>query len=436
MNYFSPAYVFFVAFALLFYYFLPAKWQRSFLILISFIWCLSWKTEWAILFLGVLVMNFFALRLVKTSSHYWGLVGVNIVAFILLRTDFIPEQWTNPFGLSFFFFMVFGLIIDQWRNDKRENYDWQDFLLMPMFFPLLMSGPLERGKHFFESLKNRNSNVMDNLTNGIILFCYGFNKRFLLMPVMIQMRDYFLFLPGSIPVYIGTGLLETLTVYVELSSYAQMGRGVARMFGIDVFVNFRPIYYAKNPNDFWSRWNVTLGTWIRDYVSFPLMLKFGRALHQNVMLILTFFLVGIWHGFDVIWVIFGFFNGLMVVLWNTLTRKFKLNKSGRVFAILLMIGNGIILKAEELNPLTDILPDLTYFNDFSLAPASICLLIFILFLEFVEEKKQDTDWFMRFHRLTRLGTSIVLVLLLLFALDFELIPYLEKEIHLPVYFKI
>lgn len=436
MNYFSPAYIFFMAFALLGWYFLPQKWRPAFLLVLSYAWCVSWKTEWAILFFLILNFNYFALRFLKSDKEYWFLIFINAVLFVALRTEIVPESYMNPFGQSFFFFMMFGLIVDQWRQTQKEKYQWQEFMLMPVFFPLLMSGPLERGKHFFQSLKKPDENVWENLNNGSLLFFYGFGKRFLLLPVMITLRDFFLRLPGSIPMYIVTGLLETLTVYVELSSYAQMGRGSARMFGIDVWVNFRPIYYSKNPNDFWARWNITLGTWIRDYISFPMMLKFGRKLHQNTLLMITFFLVGIWHGFDIDWVAFGIFNGLMVVLYNSANRKWRIPSLGKVFAILLMMGNGLILKSGELQEFTQLYPKYSYFYYMPFEWIFLIYIGIVILLEYIEERKQDPDWFMKCSKWTKLGTNIVLILILLFALDFELVPFLEKEMYLPIYFKI
>jgi D-alanyl-lipoteichoic acid acyltransferase DltB (MBOAT superfamily) len=436
MNYFSPAYIFFLAFGLLVFHFLPGKWKPWFLIGLSAAWCVSWNTEWAILYFAVLNFNYLVLRFIRKDSQYWCLILLDVLLFVLLRTNLVPQNFMNPFGQSFFFFMLFGLIIDQWRMTQVENYRYEEFILMPVFFPLLMSGPLERGKHFFSSLRNPNESVWQSLNNGLLLFMYGFGKRFLLLPVMVGVRDFFLTLPGSIPVYIMIGLVETLTVYVELSCYAQMGRGAARMFGIDVFVNFKPIYYSKNPNDFWARWNITLGTWIRDYVSFPLMLKFGRKLHQNALLMFTFFLVGIWHGFDLDWVIFGIFNGLMVVLFNTFNKKFRLASVGRIFSFLLIMGNGLILNIGNLKDFKEALPDLSYLNYMPFTYSAFFILFLVTVLEFIEEKKQDPDWYMKLSNGIKLGTNIVLILLLLFALDFELIPYLDREIHLPVYFKI
>lgn len=244
MNYVTPAFVFFSAFGALIYHFLPEKLRQSFLLLLSFIWCLSWKIEWAILYLVLLNLNFFAMKILK--GNFGILVFLNIAVFILLRTELLlPPDLINPFGLSFFFSMMLGLMIDQWR--QQNTYSWQEFNLMPMFFPLLMSGPLERGKHFFEKQKFDKVKILSNINDGIYLIALGFLKNMFLLPRLTHMANHFVHLPMTIGSLLIAGFTETFKVYIELSSYADVGRGVAKLFGIDVFVNWRPFYWAKKP---------------------------------------------------------------------------------------------------------------------------------------------------------------------------------------------
>lgn len=436
MNYATPAFVFFAAFGALFYHFLPEKLRQGYLIVLSVIWGMTWKVEWTILYLLLLNFNFFAMKILREKFGF--LVAFNVVIFVLLKTDLVlPHDLLHPFGLSFFFFMMLGLMIDHWR--KQNTYSWQQFMLLPIFFPLLMSGPLERGKHFFESLKKDNSKIFSNINDGITLIVLGFLKNIFLFPRLTDMANHFVHLPMTIGSLVIAGFLETFKVYIELSSYADIGRGVAKLFGIDLFVNWRPFYMAKNPNDFWARWNITLGTWIRDYFSFPMMLRFGRKVNQHLLLFFSFVLVGLWHSIDLVWLKFGVFNGIVLVIYNVLNRWIKIGLFGRMFAFIIIIGNGLVLRSAELPPklfeyfTTQFAFYPEMISDFYYFIAAIGLVVFI---ELVEEFRGDHDWFFKTPLWLRTLVSCVLIAVFIWVLDMELFDRVEKMGQLPIYFKI
>lgn len=444
MNYTSPAFLFYAAFGALIYHFLSEKLRHLFLILLSFIWFLTWKIEWAAIYFVLLNLNFFAVKILnkhRDSQFGFGcLVSLNILVFVLLRTDLVlPKDFIHPFGLSFFFFMMLGLIIDDWRKQNAESYKWKEFLLMPVFFPLLMSGPMERGKHFFDAMKADRTKLLDNLNDGITLIAFGMLKNLFLLPKLSDVTRHFVYIPQTLTSMTILGFLETFTVYIELSSFADIGRGVAKLFGIDVFVNWRPFYFAKNPNDFWARWNLSLGIWIRDYVSFPVMLKFGRRVHQNVLLFFSFVLVGLWHAIDMVWLKFGIFNGVVVVLYNVINKKIRLNHLGRVFALLIIVGNGLILRSGEMPfGLIEF-----FVLDFGLPPDLIkdapwfaAVLGLILVIETIEEIKNDHDWYLKAPLWIKCIFSTILILVFLWMLDLEIFEKIEKMNQLPIYFKI
>jgi D-alanyl-lipoteichoic acid acyltransferase DltB (MBOAT superfamily) len=393
--------------------------------------------EWALIYFTLLNVNYFLIRFLRSNGRslagFAALLSLDIVFFVFLRTDM------NPFGLSFVFFMMLGLMVDEWRKQSVEPYKWQEFILMPIFFPLLMSGPLERGRHFFSSLKPDRSRIFSQVNDGITLIALGLLKNMFLLPRLAEMTNHFVHLPMTVGSMVITGVLETFKVYIELSSYADIGRGIAKFFGIDVFVNWRPFYMAKNPNDFWARWNVTLGTWIRDYFSFPVMLKFGRKLNQNVLLFISFILVGLWHSIDLIWLKFGIFNGVVVVLYNILSRWIRFGFFGRIFAFIIIVGNGVILRSADLPPkffelfTTNFNYHTGMIDQF---PFFIAALGLIFFLEIVEEIKGDHDWYFKAPLWSRTVFNIILVCIFLWMLDMEIFDRAEKMNQLPIYFKI
>jgi hypothetical protein len=251
------------------------------------------------------------------------------------------------------------------------------------------------------------------------------------MPALKSLFDNFMFESGSLYCLIMIGFLGTFNIYMELSGYATMGRGVARAFGLDVPLSFRPIYYSKTPADFWSRWNITLGTWIRDYFTFPMMLKFGRKIHPNLLVIFAFIIVGIWHSVELKWILFGLFNGLMIVGFNLVPRL------GRVLALIIILGNGLILAEPNLTGFEFLKVERLegFFLNSTFGIVSVLFLIATFLIELVEEKKKDQDWFLRFPLKGKLVVSVLLLILFFWSLEADVLTQ-QTGIQLPVYFKL
>lgn len=429
MDYSSPGFIFFALFGLILFYAIRSSARFWLLLVMSILWVYSWKPEWAILYFGILNLNYLILRsLRRIRKGFLTLAIFNLILYAVLKSPFAPSFLGHPYGLSFFMFMVIGLILDEWRNEKTAVTGWRDFLLMPLFFPFLMAGPIERGRHFLSELNKENHFRVD-LPDAVLLFSFGFLKRVILVPPLKVLLENILSQPLTPVNLIYIGFLGTLNIYVELSSYATMGRGIAKAFGIDVPLSFRPIYYSKNPADFWARWNITLGTWIRDYFTFPMMLKFGRKVHPQLLIIFAFLIVGIWHAVEWKWILFGLFNGLMIVLYNLTAR-------GRLLALIILLGNGLIL-AGPLNPEWRIhyYGGLSEIFEGTFSWVSGVFLITTFLIELVEEKKNDQDWFLKFSLKGKMLAASFLLLMFFWALEADVLTQ-QTGIELPVYFKL
>ncbi|MBY0415020.1 MAG: hypothetical protein K2Q18_12695, partial [Bdellovibrionales bacterium] len=132
------------------------------------------------------------------------------------------------------------------------------------------------------------------------------------------------------------GFLGTIRAYLDFSSLADMGRGIAQCFGIKLLTNFRPILLIKSPAEFWKRWNVGLSEWIRDNIVFNLSLSWGKVISPILIVFVTFFLMGIWHGTSWNWILFGFVNGIIIALTLYLNSKMPKNL-GYFLKIILII---------------------------------------------------------------------------------------------------
>ena len=438
MTYSSSVFIFYVAFALFFFSLLPRAWKIYGLYTISMLWYSSWGWPAVLTLIAISAFNFFLLRIVKNKNtfFYSCLVVFNMIVFILFKS-FQPI-----YGLSFFYLTLLGLIIDLWRNKTQEFHKGLvEFALFPSFFATLMAGPILRQDQFFPQLRQWFKVLWTDVVDGTLIFSYGFVKKNTVGHFLSQFEDNLLKTQGmGIGNFILFGLVATFRAYIDFSSYCDMGRGIAYCFGIKLVPNFTPFYYSRNPSEFWQRWNITLGTWIRDYVSFPLMLRWGRHLSQPLILMLSFILVGLWHGISWNWFLFGVFNGLLIVSFASLQRLFSrrsyiLAMSGMFFVLLLYIGNGVLQNSQSLELFKRISLAEAWF-DFSVFNTTLglfyCLPI-LLIIEFFQEKKKNLDFYLaasiRWKQIA-FAVTIGLFLLLLhqnFLLEEPLLP--------PLYFR-
>lgn len=449
----SVEFIFFVAFVLLAFGFVPQKFKFWILFGSSLLWYSTWSTFWLGIFLIILFGNYavlfggYKLHCYKNRFFFPLLVILNIAAFVSLKTHpFWTTDKTFPYGTSFFMLMMIGLIIDHWRQTEKFERPGGELLLMPIFFPLLVGGPIERGKNLVPQLYHLRFDWLQ-VYEGTMIFSYGYAKKVLLgnpfnnfmKPLILHATQYASLDSKSVLIL---ALLSTFQAYIDFSSYCDMGRGAARCFGIRIQINFRPFYYANSPNDFWQRWNISIGTWMRDYVSFPLMLRFGRTISPLVLIFLSFILIGLWHGLSLNWLIFGLFNGFMVALYALVQRPLKRSKLlmttvGFLMAWCIFIGNGLLqhesvfklFKALYQNRGLEIYNHPVWSSGYALLPWIVVFGV----VEFFQEKFKDLDFFVRIPIFAKFISFILLISFFLFSLHQGFIS--DYKFELPLYFR-
>ncbi|MBY0554666.1 hypothetical protein K2P97_09060 [bacterium] len=379
--------------------------------------------------------------LIKWTKRYTALIFFNIVLFVFLKSinRFFPNV-ASPNGISFYFFSILGLLIDQKRS-RTDNFNirFDYFMLFPGYFVTLLAGPIMRAKVFFEQLQFTQKASFNNIVDGAIVFFVGFFKLQVLIAPLVQITtqlfasyraDHFYFWLAC--------FLSTFRAYIEFSSYCDMGRGVSRCFGINLNINFKAFYYAKSPIDFWNRWNITIGEWLRDYLSFPLMLKFGKQINQSVLIILSFVILGLWHGISLNWALFGLFNGILVSCFYFLSRSLAqkpkmLGLFGYILAWVIFLGNGLFSKTNFIQLLSlkrSLEPGLM--AQYSLLPWVICFFILLIF-EFFQEKMKNVDFYLTWPNALKSFVAIVLLSLFLYQMTMQISD--APNILPPLYFR-
>jgi len=243
-------------------------------------------------------------------------------------------SWTRvilPIGISFYTFQTLTYSIDIYRGTNQPLKSLSNYLLYILSFPQLIAGPIVRFGLVAEQLVNRPDTVDDKLY-GFYRFCIGLGKKVLIANVLGRQADFLLDLPMSelTTGYAWLGMLcFTFQIYFDFSGYSDMAIGLGRMMGFTFPENFDNPYNSRSISEFWQRWHITLGQWMRDYLYIPLGGNRVKNSRMYTNLLIVFVISGLWHGDSWNFVIWGLYHGLFLILDRLFLEKF-LHRIGRI----------------------------------------------------------------------------------------------------------
>ncbi|TKC17012.1 MBOAT family O-acyltransferase [Robertmurraya kyonggiensis] len=326
-------------------YFKKYKWSVYWLILGSLFFYGFFEPKYLILISISILTNFgigtFINRTVNQSTKK-SLLTLGLVFNISLLgyykyTDFFITNINNafgtqfdllylilPLGLSFITFQKIAYLVDVYKGEAKE-YSLSTFALFATFFPQLIAGPIVHHKEVipqFEDSKNKKINI-DNISKGIFIFLIGLTKKVAIADtVAIWANDGFAnyqnltFVESWV-----TSLSYTTQLYFDFSGYCDMAIGLALLFNVKLPVNFFSPYKARNIQEFWKRWHMTLNRFLTQYVYFPLGGSRNGPVRTYFNIFVVFFISGFWHGAGWTFIIWGILHGLASIcvrLWGKL----------------------------------------------------------------------------------------------------------------------
>lgn len=310
--------------------------------------------------------NFFADNLVGLFSIF----GLHLSPFTL--------HIILPAGMSFYTFQTMSYVIDVYRREQPATRNYFDFALFVSFFPQLIAGPIERARDLLSQLQRPRTITAQGIHDGLWLIVWGlFQKIFIADNLAPYVNWNFTLKNAHTAPEVYLGLITfTIMIYCDFSGYSDMARGMGKWFGVELSYNFRLPFLAKNPAELWNRWHITLSRWFRDYVYKPLRAK---GIGHATAVFVTMFLVGLWHGADWAYVIWGSLWGvaliaqrychpLMIRLFpkrNPAARRFS-DVFGVIFMIHLWLVIGMFFVAANLPKALYFLSIL--FSQFSIPP--------------------------------------------------------------------
>jgi D-alanyl-lipoteichoic acid acyltransferase DltB (MBOAT superfamily) len=220
-----------------------------------------------------------------------------------------------PVGISFYTFQSMSYVIDVYRREIKPTRDLIQFATFVSFFPHLVAGPIMRPMTLLPQVASRRSFNLDQFYGGAYLIFWGLLKKVVVADnLALIVKDLF---SRWATIDGGLALLAiyafAFQIYADFSGYTDIARGLAKSLGFELALNFNLPYFATSPKDFWCRWHISLSHWLRDYVYISLGGNRGSTLQTYRNLLLTMVLGGLWHGAAWTFVIWGLYQGLLLV---------------------------------------------------------------------------------------------------------------------------
>ena len=362
------------------YFLLPKKARNYWLLLVSLFFYTWGAPKFAVFLVGSIVFNYgmallidkipagrlrkalLAAAVLGNLSILFVFKYMNFVTSVLrgwfpVLAGIIPQtDFRLPIGISFFTFQALSYVVDVYRGTVAVQKNPAYVGLYISFFPQLIAGPIVRYTTIAEDIENRTI-TFDGFSRGVMRFLYGFNRKMLLANVLAKAADA-AFAASDLSVamaWLGS-ICYTLQIYFDFSGYSEMAIGMGRMFGFRFLENFNYPYISKTVTEFWRRWHISLGSWFRDYVYFPLggsrVKTKGRLVFNLAVVWLA---TGIWHGANWTFLLWGCLYGLIIIAEKLLNLPKRLPAhrvaaaAYQILTMLAVVVGWVLFRADNLS---------------------------------------------------------------------------------------
>jgi len=371
--------LFFLPFVVILYYLLPDRFKNAFLLFSSLAFYAWGGPKFILILVGSTLLDYYLVDALSKSIHENKrrlllvlslTITVGLLAYFKYANFFIDNinellkllgagsiPWVKvllPIGISFFSFQKLTYAVDVYRGVHEPFKKPQDYLLYIVMFPQLIAGPIIRFNEIVDQIESR-VHKTEEIFQGSVRFIIGLAKKVLIANALSGYADSIfngdLQQIDTIQAWLAI-LAYTFQIYFDFSGYSDMAIGLGRIFGMRFPENFNNPYISKNITEFWRRWHITLGRWMKDYLYIPLggnRVKSQNRLYFN--LIVVFFISGLWHGAAWNFIIWGLFHGVFLILDRLFLVKL-LNKLGKTFSIVftffITILGWVVFRIEDM----------------------------------------------------------------------------------------
>ena len=329
------------------YWLLPKKNKNIFLLISSYYFYMQWEWKYLILILISSSVDFYCAKKIYKGLNKKAYLLVSIIInlgilFVFKYYNFFIESFVSlfsisnnssivflnvvlPIGISFYTFQTLSYSIDVYYNRIKPEKNIINFFLYVSFFPQLVAGPIERAGYLIKQIKKDKVVDLKLFDIGVSLILVGLFKKIVIADNLAYYVDTIF---ANYDNYGGGVLLLGLIyfsfqIYCDFSGYSDIAIGTARLFGIELNLNFRFPYHAKNISEFWKRWHISLSSWFRDYVYIPLGGSRNSKISTYKNLFVVFTLSGLWHGANLTFIFWGLYHVALYYIWILLKSQFQ-----------------------------------------------------------------------------------------------------------------
>jgi len=454
----SIVFLFYFFPAFLITYYLVGKKYKNIVILLFSIFFYSWGApKFIFVILGTTFIDFHLVKwmsLTKSKRNRRLMLTLSVsinmgLLFYFKYSNFFIEnvngllsvfgtgniQWTKlllPIGISFYTFETITYVVDVYRKVHKPLTNFWDYQLYIILFPKLIAGPIIRYHDLADQITDRSQNdTIDNRLTGFYRFAIGLAKKVLIANHMGQQADAIFAMDyaglGTVTAWIGI-LAYTFQIYFDFSGYSDMAIGMAKMVGFKFPENFNNPYISQSITEFWRRWHMTLGSWMRNYLYIPLG---GNKVSKSRLyfnLWFVFLMSGLWHGASWNFVLWGAYHGLFLVLERGFLLKFysKIGKlPSTIITFIIVVIGWVFFRIESESDAWlylsrmfafDFVNSLTFDSEFN--TFFIIAVFFAFFTYFsVGQKIQDSIYFKDYSYKLHLMVTVVSIVLVLLSVS-------------------
>ena len=257
------------------------------------------------------------------------------LAHVAARIPRLPTEL--PVGISFYTFHTLAYTIDLYKRRIPRAKNLLHYSIYVLFFPQLVAGPIVRPHHLLPQLAERPRVDRKAIGEGVFLILAGLFKKMVIADTLATLV--------VIPYFDAPrnrSALESILalwsanfqVYCDFSGYSDVAMGAALLFGFSLPINFDRPFVSRSPMEHWRRWHISLSTWLRDYLYFPLGGSQKGPARTDLNLLITFLLGGLWHGAGWTFIVWGLYNGVLLALWRRFAPAPRTSRFGQALEIL------------------------------------------------------------------------------------------------------
>ncbi|MCG2704889.1 MAG: MBOAT family protein [Candidatus Omnitrophica bacterium] len=444
----------------------PHKWQNKLLLIAGYVFYSFWDWRFLSLILASTLFNYyFGLKIEEAGSQprkkaffilsmvfnigmlgffkYFNFFVDNLRVFLEFFGWYIDGVTLNiilPLGISFYTFQAMSYSIDIYGGVIKPTRNFLNFALFISFFPIIEAGPIERARNLIPQIENKRKITLDAFYQGSWLIFWGLYKKILIADNLAKISNAIFSKSAECP---GSLLLLAMyafafRVYADFSGYSDMARGLARLMGFNIMVNFRAPFFSRNIADLWQRWHISLTTWIKEYLYYPLALAhfFGRQLNAALVIVVTWAIMGFWHGAAWRFVLWGVYHGLIIIIYSKIRPYLRLIKpKNKVLSISVIIAQVLLvfnlfcvgLLFFAVNSTAGVIAILRSIL-FSFAPSSLMnldyivwafiLIVPLLLIEYFQDRRNDEMVVLKWPILARAVVYYILLYSIILYGDF------------------